>query len=116
MHKEATTAQMARPLEDGGLGLEEPAVPRGWMRTERAGNARRLRVAVVGLRPCSDSEIKSYFIGIYQTSYQGMIDAIQRRYLVSREIQALELFLSTTDTQAIDQCEVEIVSKLLGHG
>ena len=83
----------SRTMEDGGLRLEPPPVPKGWKRAKCNESARQLRRRIVGLRAHSDTEIADYYVKKLQEIFQAVINAFGQRFTIPPVLSTMEDYL-----------------------
>ena len=99
----------AGPIDEEGLGLEEPAAPRGWERLERNATARHLRKGQVGIQQCSAEQIAEYFHEFYNETFNSAIDALDERFAVPEIVAHMEEYMAIVDfAEDIPECIMHI--------
>ena len=105
--------QESRPVENGGIGILQPGVPRGW-RSCSVDNVREFQPQFQPNPPLNVLKIEEYFVGLYVSTFESIIESIEGRYKISPIALSIEKYLAATNETELEECG-ESISTIAAH-
>ena len=105
--------QESRPIENGGIGILQPEVPRGW-RSCSVDNVREFQPQFQQNPPLNVLKIEEYSVGLYVSTFESIIESIEGRYKISPIALSIEKYLAATNETELEECG-ESISTIAAH-
>ena len=106
--------QESRPVENGGIGILQPEVPRGWRGSYSVDNVRELQPQLQQNPLLNVLKIEEYFIGLYVLTFESILESIEGRYKISPIALSIEKYLAATNETELEECG-ESISTIAAH-
>ena len=106
--------QDSRPVENRGIGILQTGVPRGWRGSYSVDNVRELQPQLQQNPPLNVLKIEEYFIELYMSTFESILESIEGRYKISPIALSIEKYLAATNETELEECG-ESISTIAAH-
>ncbi|KAI6646945.1 Zinc finger MYM-type protein 1-like [Oopsacas minuta] len=106
--------QESRPAENGGFGILQPEVPRGWRGSCSVDNVREFQPQFQQNPLLNVLKIEEYFVGLYVSTFESIIESIEGRYKISPIAISIEKYLAATNETELEECG-ESITTIAAH-